>query len=196
MKRSKKRELPPSITVIMLFFIGFTTGFSVKGWVNKPMALTQTTASAHLKESIEVCFTPNKTCQSKILDSIERAKKSIYVQAYSFTDQDIATALTAAALRGVEVKVLLDRSNQTHKHSAKDILLDNEVPFRYDAPQGIAHNKIMIIDETTVITGSYNFSAAAYKRNTENLLTIIDPSLAKNYLQNWHARWRVSPENP
>ncbi len=196
MKRSAKRDIPPSITVIMLFFIGFTTGFSVKGWVNKPIPASHATASAHPKESIEVCFTPNKTCQSKILDSIEGAKKSIFVQAYSFTDHDIATALTAAALRGVEVKVLLDRSNQTHKHSAKNILLDNDVPLRFDAPQGIAHNKIMIIDESTVITGSYNFSAAAYKRNTENLLTIIDASLAKSYLQNWHARWRVSPENP
>lgn len=196
MKRSSKREMPPSITVILLFFIGFTTGFSLKGWVIKPTPISHSTGPAPLKESIEVCFTPNKTCQSKILDSIEGAKKSIFVQAYSFTDADIATALSAAAVRGVEVKVLLDRSNQTQKHSAKNILLDNDVPLRFDAPQGIAHNKIMIIDESTIITGSYNFSAAAYKRNTENLLTIINPPLAKIYLQNWHARWRVSPENP
>jgi len=111
MKRSAKRDIPPSITVIMLFFIGFTTGFSVKGWVNKPIPASHATASAHSKESIEVCFTPNKTCQSKILDSIEGAKKSIFVQAYSFTDHDIATALTAAALRGAQQHLMTQQAH-------------------------------------------------------------------------------------
>lgn len=55
-----------------------------------------------------------------------------------------------------------------------------------------AHNKIIILDEAIVISGSYNFSAAAYKRNTENLLIITNPTLARQYIQNWQARWRVS----
>jgi phosphatidylserine/phosphatidylglycerophosphate/cardiolipin synthase-like enzyme len=50
----------------------------------------------------------------------------------------------------------------------------------------------MIIDAAKVISGSYNFSAAAYKRNTENLLIIRNAPLAKDYIQNWQGRWDVS----
>ena len=90
------------------------------------------------------------------------------------------------------VKVILDRSNRKDERSAKNILQDQKIPFRFDAPNGIAHNKIMIIDAAKVISGSYNFSAAAYKRNTENLLVIRNAPLAKDYIQNWQGRWDVS----
>lgn len=107
-------------------------------------------------------------------------------------DKESARALAAAAGRGVMVKVLLDRSNRKDERSAKSILLDQKIPLRFDAPNGIAHNKIMIIDAAKVISGSYNFSAAAYKRNTENLLIIHNAPLAKDYIQNWQGRWDVS----
>ncbi|MHB8205269.1 MAG: phospholipase D-like domain-containing protein [Desulfomonilaceae bacterium] len=49
----------------------------------------------------------------------------------------------------------------------------------------IAYNKIIIIDGTTVITGSFNFTKAAEVRNAENLLIIRSPELAKSYIRNW-----------
>ena len=110
----------------------------------------------------------------------------------SFTDKEIASALASAAGRGVVVKVLLDKSNRNDGRSAKDILSLSRLPFRFDAPNGIAHSKVMIIDAAKVISGSYNFSAAAYKRNTENLLIIHNPTLAKEYIQNWQDGWDVS----
>ena len=54
-----------------------------------------------------------------------------------------------------------------------------------DAKHAIAHNKIMIIDEAVVITGSFNFTKAAEEKNAENLLVINDPVLAKKYVENW-----------
>jgi phospholipase D len=49
----------------------------------------------------------------------------------------------------------------------------------------IAHNKIVIIDEKEVITGSFNFTDPAQKRNTKNLVSITDTKLAQEYIQNW-----------
>jgi phosphatidylserine/phosphatidylglycerophosphate/cardiolipin synthase-like enzyme len=49
----------------------------------------------------------------------------------------------------------------------------------------IAHNKVMVIDSRTVITGSFNFTKAAEESNAENLLVIDDAELAKKYTQNW-----------
>lgn len=139
-----------------------------------------------------VCFTPNKKCQSQILDEIDEAKKSIRIQAYSFTDKSIANALGEAVKRGVDVKVVLDKSNVNDDRSAKSILAENSIPYRFDFPIGIAHNKVMIIDDVRVITGSYNFSDAAHSRNTENLLIFHDAKLASSYVKNWDNRWGVS----
>jgi phosphatidylserine/phosphatidylglycerophosphate/cardiolipin synthase-like enzyme len=54
-----------------------------------------------------------------------------------------------------------------------------------DAEHAIAHNKVMIIDGETLITGSFNFTKAAQTQNAENLLIIRDQALAAQYTQNW-----------
>jgi phosphatidylserine/phosphatidylglycerophosphate/cardiolipin synthase-like enzyme len=59
------------------------------------------------------------------------------------------------------------------------------VPTWIDAKHAIAHNKIMVIDSHTVLTGSFNFTKAAEVNNAENLLVIDDAALAKKYADNW-----------
>ena len=49
----------------------------------------------------------------------------------------------------------------------------------------IAHNKVMIIDEEILITGSFNFTKAAEEKNAENLLIIRDKAIASLYIRNW-----------
>jgi len=139
-----------------------------------------------------VCFTPNKQCQQHIISEIMNAKESIRVQAYGFTDKLIAHALVNMYTRGVDVAVILDKSNRTSVKSVRSILIDSNIPLRFDLDHGIAHNKIMIIDESRVITGSYNFSENAYKVNRENVLIIEDKELSKKYLDNWNDRWERS----
>ena len=51
----------------------------------------------------------------------------------------------------------------------------------------IAHNKVMVIDGETVITGSFNFTTAAEEHNAENLLLVHDAKLAARYVENWRA---------
>ena len=55
-----------------------------------------------------------------------------------------------------------------------------------DGDHAISHNKIMVIDNDTVITGSFNFTTAAETSNAENLLVIQDKTLAQRYTENWY----------
>jgi len=200
MKKNRIRpiKIPPSTLYMLLILIGFGAGYTTSEFVTPPLQNSRAQQepyqpSVYLKEgSISVCFTPNKQCQVRIIGEINKAKDSIFVQAYSFTDRDIAEALVRAAKRGVKVKVLLDKSNRNDKRSAKDLIIQHSLPLRLDSPSGISHNKILIIDNQIVITGSYNFSAAAYTRNTENLLILNSPDLAKEYIKNWLKRWDLS----
>lgn len=90
--------------------------------------------------------------------------------------------------RGLRVNVLLDKSNLTDKYSQISRLRKSGIDVSIDRVPGIAHNKIIIIDKKIVITGSFNFTNAADKRNAENVIIINNASIAKQYLQNWLSR--------
>lgn len=92
--------------------------------------------------------------------------------------------------RGVKVEVILDKSQRTDEYSSATFLSNAGIPVKIDAQHAIAHNKIMIIDGETVITGSFNFTKAAEENNAENLLIVQDKKLAERYIKNWqeHAK--------
>lgn len=142
--------------------------------------------------TIQVCFTPGQNCTAEITNVIDAAKKSIFVQAYSFTSASIAAHLVAAKKRGVKINVILDKSQKTQRYSASRFLVNQHIPCWIDYKPAIAHNKIMIIDEKAVITGSFNFTKAAQNNNAENLLIIHDAKLASTYMKNWQYRRSLS----
>ncbi len=133
-----------------------------------------------------VCFSPKGGCTELVVNTIGQAKSEILVQAYSFTSEPIAQALVEAHRRGVDIEVILDKSQRTEDDARAKSLLDAGIPVRIDAAHAIAHNKVMVIDGETVITGSFNFAKAAEERNAENLLVIRDKVLADRYNANWH----------
>jgi phosphatidylserine/phosphatidylglycerophosphate/cardiolipin synthase-like enzyme len=94
--------------------------------------------------------------------------------------------------RGVAVNIILDKSQEAQRYSAMHFFLKHHIPVWIDYKPTIAHNKIIIVDEATVITGSFNFTNAAEHKNAENLLIIHDPELAQKYLQNWEKRRNLS----
>jgi phosphatidylserine/phosphatidylglycerophosphate/cardiolipin synthase-like enzyme len=141
---------------------------------------------------IQVFFSPNGGCTEAVVENLDKATNTVLVQAYSFTSAPIAKALVDAEKRGVKVQVILDKSQRTEKYSSADFLLHEGVPTFIDAKHAIAHNKIMVIDSRTVLTGSFNFTKAAEANNAENLLVIQDADLAKKYTANWEAHLKHS----
>jgi len=134
---------------------------------------------------IEVFFSPKGGCTEAAVKEIAAAKATILVQAYSFTSAPIAKALVDAHKRGVQVQVILDKSQKGEKYTSADFVIHAGIPTRIDAKHAIAHNKIIVIDGVTVITGSFNFTKNAEENNAENLLVIRSPELAAKYAANW-----------
>ena len=96
--------------------------------------------------------------------------------------------------RGVKVEIVLDHSNEKEEHTDLPHLLEQGLKPLIDPQHAIAHNKIMLIDRRTVITGSFNFTNQAEKENAENLLILPNHAdLAERYRHNFldhkdHAR--------
>jgi phosphatidylserine/phosphatidylglycerophosphate/cardiolipin synthase-like enzyme len=142
--------------------------------------------------SLSVCFTPGNDCTFQIIGELGQAKQTIHVQAFSFTSAPIAKALAAAARRGVKVEVILDKENFLEEFTQTKLLIQAGIPIYLDGGHQTAHNKVILVDGKTVITGSFNFTKAAQEKNAENLLILKDPDLAQAYLRNWETHRKHS----
>jgi phosphatidylserine/phosphatidylglycerophosphate/cardiolipin synthase-like enzyme len=136
--------------------------------------------------SIACYFSPKGGCTEAIVKELDDARQTVLIQAYSFTSVPIAKALVEAHERGVKITVILDKSQRTQNYSEADFVAHAEIPCFIDAKHAIAHNKIMLIDGRTIITGSFNFTKQAEISNAENLLVIHDhPELFSAYEANF-----------
>jgi len=144
---------------------------------------------------IEACFSPPLPggCDpaTAVVQAIGGARKTVLVQMYALTSRRIVSALVNAKRRGVEVRAIVDRRQLEEDRSDTNAvarLASGGVPVLVDTVPGLMHDKIMIVDGATVITGSFNYTWSAEHKNAENLLVIHDPALAGQYTQNWNLR--------
>ncbi|OAI40740.1 hypothetical protein AYO40_04330 [Planctomycetaceae bacterium SCGC AG-212-D15] len=140
----------------------------------------------HTPFSATVFHSPKGGCTEAVVAELNRARREILVQAYSFTSKPIAEALVAAKARGVNIEIILDKSNEQESYTELGHLLEQGLHPHIDAQHAIAHNKIMVVDRRVVITGSFNFTNQAEHENAENLLILRGNSaLINSYYQSF-----------
>lgn len=167
------------IALLVAGVLGMFGGFYLKGRVHEGTR----------GPTIRVVFSPKGGCTEAIIEKISSAQKTILIQAYSFTSDPIEAALIQAKQRGVRVSVVLDRSQYEAQGAAALPLFKAGIDVRMDAKHQIAHNKIIIIDNEILITGSFNFTRQAEISNAENLLIMYNPDLAGIYTANWQVHY-------
>lgn len=134
---------------------------------------------------VDIRFSPKGGCTEAIVQQINQAQKEIKIMIYSFTSEFIANALLQAFNRGVYIEIIIDEGNDTSRYSQTPFLRQNGIKVYVDGKEAIHHNKVIIIDQEIVITGSFNFSKAAEQSNAENLIILKSTELASIYLANY-----------
>ena len=143
-------------------------------------------------EILGIYFTPPAGGASGLIKHIDASKKTIRVMAYGFTALPLSDALIRANRRGVKVELIQDEKSSQNNRDAVNQLIDAGVDVRSDGKHAIQHNKVMLIDDDIVITGSYNFTNSAEKRNAENIIILKSDYAAMRYADNWAAHWAHS----
>ena len=142
-------------------------------------------------------FSPGGTALGTVVAAIGTARQTIAVAAYEFTSAEVAQALAAAAVRGVRVWVVVDQKATKEKASQAVWLAAHGVGVRANGHYAIFHHKFLIIDQSTVETGSFNYTTSADKRNAENALVLRGvPDLANAYLTEWKRLWDQADDLP
>lgn len=135
-------------------------------------------------------FSPRGGCTAAVVAEIAGARHSVELQGYSFTSEPIATALVQACRRGVDVRLLLDAAATGDERRQAIRVREAGASVDLDGKHGLAHNKIILIDHRTLITGSFDFTAEAEEQNAENVLILHDqPKLQSGYEENFQSHW-------
>jgi phosphatidylserine/phosphatidylglycerophosphate/cardiolipin synthase-like enzyme len=139
-----------------------------------------------------VYFSPNGGCQEAVITEINKAQKSIDIAMFSITSREIAQALIKAKERGANVKIVLDTSQVKEHFSKGKYLISKGMDVKFHLGPGLMHDKFAVIDGRVLLTGSFNWTASADKKNAENLLIITDRGLAEKYIKQFKHLWGQS----
>ncbi|MFN4151580.1 MAG: phospholipase D-like domain-containing protein, partial [Candidatus Sericytochromatia bacterium] len=132
--------------------------------------------------SIKTYFSPDGGTKKAIINELKNAKKSIKFMAFSFTEKDIASMMISKFKEKITVDGIFDTC-QIDKYSQFNTLKSNKLNVLKDGNQALMHQKTMIVDDNTVITGSYNFSVSAETKNNEDCIIIKSDKIAALYVQ-------------
>jgi len=153
--------------------------------------------------TIQIAFPPEGDANGLIVNALREAQKTVRVQTFSFTSNEIAFALIAAKRRGVDVIVIADAEQARKLENNKlGLLQQNGIRVWLDQQHQSAHNKIILIDgeqaEPTVVTGSMNFTYSGQFKNAENLLVMRgNKALTDAYAANWQRHFNhATPYRP
>ena len=141
------------------------------------------------KTKTENYFCPEDNCGEKIKNILMKAEKEIYFMTFSFTHESIANALLLKNLDNISIKGIFEKRGSGSEYSKFNVLDYQGIKVRKDSNGGVMHHKVFIIDNNTVITGSFNPSKNADTRNDENILIIYNQETAKKYLEEFKYIW-------
>jgi len=147
--------------------------------------------------TMEVAFSPNEGTEALVVKVIDSAKSEIRMLTYSFTSAPVTAALLRAKKRGVDVAMVVDYKNNISEDrsgkakAALGAVANAGIRIKTISVYPIHHDKTIVVDGSTVETGSFNFSDAAAHKNSENVLVMWgNPKLASVYLKHWERNWQ------
>jgi len=150
--------------------------------------------------SVQSHFSAQDGIEWVIEREIDAAAKRIDVAVYTFTSRPLAQALVDASNRGVRVRVILDPSNASGSYSKAAYLVKNGIEVRTEKGAGLMHHKFALVDDSVLITGSFNWTASAEAENDENILVLKGfPATCRSYSREFERIWhegKVWSEEP
>jgi len=140
------------------------------------------------EKKIENYFCPEDACSRHVINNLKEADNEIYFMTFSFTHDGIGQTLIDKHNEELRIKGILEKTRKS-KYSEYHDLKNNSIEVKWDEYKYVMHHKIFIIDNKTVITGSFNPTKSGDEKNDENILIIHDENIAKQYLEEFERVW-------
>ncbi len=142
---------------------------------------------------VENYFSPVDEIEAKLVQYVSSAQQSVRFMVFTYTDEDLADAMIQRAKAGLDVQgVIEDYSASQGAMVPLFCAFNQNLVVKTDGNPYTMHHKVIIIDDKTVITGSYNFTRSADEENDENILVIQSPAVAALYLREFYTVYGIA----
>lgn len=139
----------------------------------------------------KVYYSPKGGARDAIIDCINKAENEIKIAMYSFTDPVILEALEKANRKQIKIYLILDYLQSKGRYALTEKLDEFCImKIMRGINGGIMHHKMIIVDDNYYITGSYNYTTGAYKKNYENVIVIDDKDIVARVQAYYKWLWR------
>ncbi len=143
------------------------------------------------QESSSAFFSPGDACRNIIISQILNAIRSIKICVFTISDDRITTAISTAHKKGVNIQIITDNDKMMDMGSDIAEIVKEGIEVKTDSTPNHMHHKFMVVDENTLITGSYNWTRSAARYNHENILLTKDGGVVRAYLKEFKQLWRL-----
>ena len=137
----------------------------------------------------EAFFSPGNDCLQIIQRFVRGARRSLDLCVFTISDDRISADILAAHGRGVPVRLLTDNEKEHDAGSDIGRLRASGIPTVVDRTSAHMHHKFAIVDGTTLLNGSYNWTRSACEFNEENLVVSNDPALVGRFQSQFDGLW-------
>lgn len=135
--------------------------------------------------SVSIYFGPGDDVLGGLIAELQKAQNSIRFMTFSFTEDSVGDTIIARANAGVQVSGIFETRGSQTDSSELPRMFCVGLNVLQDGNGYTLHHKVFIVDDTTVITGSFNISNNATRSNDENLVIIQSPEIAQLYIQEY-----------
>jgi phosphatidylserine/phosphatidylglycerophosphate/cardiolipin synthase-like enzyme len=138
---------------------------------------------------VAVRFSPNGGAEKAVIDTLRQARSRVRAAVYGLTSPAIELTLGEIARAGIHVGLKTDRSQSAGKEQSALLgrLRTAGVAVDVSRSRWLLHDKFAVVDGRWVITGSFNWTISAERRNRENVLILDCPSLAALFEAEWES---------
>ena len=126
----------------------------------------------------------------RIIDEIETAEQSVYIAVAWFTNKLIFEKLLVKAKNGCKIYIIISNDKINENSSLDFRLLEqlNGKVFKIgNGDTNLMHNKFCVIDHSTVITGSYNWSYKAESNHENIVVNSNNTALAEQFIKEFNS---------
>ena len=146
----------------------------------------------------DVILTRHHSVAEEIERLVQAVQTSIDAALYRLNNPRLARILAEASARGIKVRLVLDRGKYEETPATQELVAAENLTFKL-IPGRLGrgskmHHKFVILDDQTVLTGSYNWTLESEKENFDNLLILRDPEPLTIYQEEFEALWKDAQE--
>lgn len=150
---------------------------------------------------MEVKFARSESVAEALMSLLRATSRSIDAALYRLNHPRLARALEEAVERGVRVRLVVDGNKYNESRATQELLARAIIPFRLAygrrGPGSKMHHKFVILDQQTVLTGSYNWTLESEDENYENLVILEEAQPVEAYTREFEALWTgAGRDNP